>query len=129
MIVAERERSKTAKEIEDLASISSEVVHAFSTVDDYVVETQQTHQAKLAWIEVLRKKIDNALTRKVLGIFHAQKVRLVNFGVSAGIGFAGHHGLTLVESIVNDSDINALAVVTFIGKDPVPVSSRPLKLP
>src|SRR6476646_9528087 len=100
MIVAECERSKTAKEIEDLASISSEVIHAFSTVDDYVVKAQQTHQAKLAWIEVLRKKIDNTLTRKVLGIFHAQKVRLVNFGVSAGIGFAGHHGLNLVESII-----------------------------
>ena len=39
MVMAERERSKATEEVEDFSSISSVVIHAFSTVDDHVVET------------------------------------------------------------------------------------------
>ena len=52
MVVAEGERAEAAEEIEDLAAVLVDVVHALGALDLDLVEAEQLHEMQLARVDV-----------------------------------------------------------------------------
>ena len=48
MVVAEGQRAEAAEEIEDLAAVLVDVVHALGALDLHLVEAEQLHEMQLA---------------------------------------------------------------------------------
>ena len=52
MVVAEGQRAEAAEEVENLAAVLVDVVHALGAVDHDLVEAEQLHEMQLAGIEM-----------------------------------------------------------------------------
>lgn len=97
MVVTKGQRTETAEEVEDLAAVLVDVIHALGTLDLDLVEAQKLHEVILAGIEMRLEQVRHPLDIQRLGVFHGKKRRLGNccrrkfrcLNHRLGIDFAG----------------------------------------
>ena len=84
MVVAEGERAEAAEEIEDLAAVLVDVVHALGALDLDLVEAEQLHEMQLAGIEMRLEQVGHRARRRCA--LASSTVMQVRLGDAAGRG-------------------------------------------
>ena len=111
MVVAEGQRAEAAEEVEDLAAVLVDVVHALGALDLHLVEAEQLHEVELAGIDVSLNRSAIVVDVERLGVLDGQQRRLGRAGrASAGADMAGRrrHRDGLTSSVISSYSAGTL---------------------
>ena len=76
MVVAEGQRAEAAEEIEDLAAVLVDVVHALGALDLHLVEAEQLHEMQLAGVDMRLEQVGHAGDVHRLRLLDRDQLRL-----------------------------------------------------
>eukprot|EP01035_Chromulina_nebulosa_P027134 gene27134-35641_t len=96
VVVAEGDRAEPAEEVEDLAAVLGDVVHALGAIDEDLVEAEQLQEMHLARVDVTGEELLHRLHVELLGLLDAVQLRAGRRGHVVGLESGHAHAATLL---------------------------------